>query len=162
MREALAANRLPDEEVLALVRSDLYEPFETPGDYGLPLRRLVRWSKATRPNVSHVAGCDTGAAVRAAKRKGMAIGGTAFGVAWHVTPARGLSGEQWLTLRGMNASLVLVQQRALTLGLTVSTKLCEPTRHRGECAECHAKDVGVSIALEITWGTHRMVREYVL
>jgi hypothetical protein len=139
---------LAEEAVLVLARKHLFEAFESPETFGLMLRDPVRWGKTTRARLHHKATCPRHA--------------DSAGESWHVERAKTITEDQWLASRGMNASLVLVQQRALAVGLTITAILTPPARHHGECEECGATASAVSIGLEIQWGQSMMVREYVL
>ena len=137
---------LADDVIKTVARDELFCPFEHPVGKIDGADNPERWRPARLFHEDH---CTHGSHRNSTVK-----------IPWTVRQATVLTGTQWHARRVMVASVALVHARALELGLNVEVTLGHPMFHAGRCPECGATAGAVSIALEICWGPHRMVREY--
>lgn len=95
-------------------------------------------------------------------------------VHWTTTPAKILTGEQWVRVRHFETQIDQARTRAFEIGVAASgyeesrttrerTVFMSPARdHIGHCRGCGGDAKGVSVQITIVAGCRHMVREYAL
>lgn len=136
-RERFAAGLLPEDELLALARGELYRPFD-----GLP-----RWGKYTLVRVAdirHTPKCE----------------GHDKDVVFESCQAGELSHDEWVAYRALQAARDIA---ALHPWLSSPGAITlEPMGHFATCTACDAEVCRMSAKVIVKWAGRELVREYVL
>lgn len=131
-------NLLPVEEGLNVVRRFLFGAFESVGH--CPRDLFPRWERVA---VKHASGCKGAKA------------------AYKAEIAEELGAAPWLIRTEMERRIVYLNDHVIPqLGMEAHGRTLPARIHRGWCAKCKRAAEGLSIAVEITWGEHALVREY--
>lgn len=81
---------------------------------------------------------------------------------WTVDPAEIMTGNEWLAMRSLLASLSMIRRRIDEYGLRAEVKALPAKLHSGACKTCGGNARGISVPVQISWGPHKMVREFAL
>jgi hypothetical protein len=135
------AGVLPEDELLALARGELFKLFDVkdvPKGGG-----ILRWQMLKPDDVRHERDC------RAVKA-----------VEFTVTSQVRLRRNEWFALNRITAIAAMASDHAWLKGqpgFTVTTRC-----HLARCAACHAEIDGISALVSVSWAGRTLSREYAL
>lgn len=134
-RERWEAGVLPEPELLALIRDELFAPLEACDllrRKPMQARELHAWSECTRA------------------------------VDWSTTDNPELTGEQWRTWRRVQGAVNEIRSHAW---LEFSPRPCvnaQILQHKGECTRCQRVRLQQSAIVRIEWAGRNLSREHLL
>lgn len=131
-RERYAARLLPEDELLALARAQLFAPFAS----------FRRWEKLLHQDVRHARSCSGGE------------------VTFTTTPPDSLTHDEWSTFKRITTAVDAANAGHLSWhGVTAITTLVE---HVGRCSVCDSEAFGRAVNIRIEWAGRPLSREYML
>jgi len=131
-RERYAARLLPEDELLALARAQLFAPFAS----------FRRWEKLQLQDVRHERTCSGGV------------------VAFATSPPDSLTHDEWSTFKRTLTAIDAANAGHLRWhGVTAEATLVE---HVGRCSVCAAEVFGRAVNIRIEWAGRPLSREYTL
>lgn len=145
-RERWAAGLLPEDELLALARAELFKPLEG----------TRRWRKIEVSHVRH-----RGEACHAQLLGDMTPAIRFESADMNATPAAALSHEQWEAFKVVRDHVVVMQMHEWLRRSGGSAEVqCQI--HRATCTACHQVTERTSAIVRVTWAGRVLVREYAL
>jgi hypothetical protein len=145
-RERWAANALPDDELLALVRAELFRPFDG----------VRRWTMILPGQTRHAPECPNwpnGAIRKAVEADYWFEGGTA--------PAPALSHDEWESIKQLRERAERASDHAWVRASGGAFTVA-PRWHQATCRRCGEITKRNSAAITVTWAGRVLVREYSL
>jgi hypothetical protein len=133
-RERFAAGLLPEDEMLGLVRFELFKPFAS----------FRRWEKLEHQDLRHERGilCPT------------------YGVVYETREPSVLTHDEWSIFKKITTAMRAANIGPLSEhDVTASASLVE---HVGHCNTCGAEAFGRSVNIRIEWAGRPLSREYTL
>lgn len=140
-QERYAAGFLPEDELLALARAELFKPFDG----------FKRWAKDTRlqaKDVRHDKTCEEHGAPTSAEP-----------IVFETCQAIELSHDEWKIYRSIGEARDTADRHDW---LAPGSVTIEPLAHFATCSVCQAEAVRMSTKVTVAWAGRRLVREYVL
>jgi hypothetical protein len=144
-QERFAAGLLPEDELLALARAELFKPFETLAQHG-----VKRWGKDTKVRPSEIRHDSRG---RCDMRHESEI-------TYETCQAGELTHDEWEVYRLVMTARDEAAKHpwlASTAAVTI-----EPLAHFATCTACQAEASRMSVKATIKWAGRELVREYLL
>lgn len=145
-QERYAAGLLPEDELLAIARTELFKPFELLAQQG-----VKRWNKDTRVRLNeirHERSCE--------ERNDTSPEAILF----ESCQAGELTHGEWETYR------IFQKHRDIAAAhpwlATVNGVVLEPIAHFATCSVCQAEASRMSVKVTVHWAGRALVREYVL
>jgi hypothetical protein len=146
-QERFAAGMLPEDELLALARAELFKPFEL-----LAMDGVKRWGKDTKVKISeirHERTCE--------EREDASPQAILF----ETCQAGELKHGEWETYRRFQTTRDIAAEHPW-LARVARGVLLEPLAHFATCSVCQAEASRMSVKVTIHWAGRELVREYVL
>lgn len=145
-RERWLANVLPDDELLALARAELFKPLDG----------VKRWRKIEVSHVRH----------RGEKCHAMLLGDMTPAIKFETVdptkqPASGISHEEWRAFKVIRDGVVIMQMHEWLRRSGGSVEVQCQT-HRATCTACRQVTERTSAIVRVTWAGRTLVREYAL
>ncbi len=140
-RERFAAGLLPEDELLALARAELFKPFN----------HLPRWGKDTKVmpgEIRHRRNCE--------ERNDRT---SPEPIVFETAQAAELSHQEWVAYREVQKARDLAAHHPW---LDSAAVLIEPLMHFATCTVCQGEASRASAKITIHWAGRDLVREYVL
>lgn len=145
-RERWLANILPEDELLALARAELFKPLED----------VKRWRKIEVSHVRH----------RGEKCHADLLGDMTPAIKFETVdpakqPASGISHDEWRTFKKIRDGVEVMQMHEWLRRSGGQVEIrCQ--MHRAECTACRQVTVRNSAVVRVTWAGRVLVREYAL
>ena len=137
-RERYAAGMLPEDELLALARGELFKPFDG----------FKRWGKDTKVRAFDI------------RHRSPCVLTRESDINFEVTQAGELTHDEWVVYKQIGEARDYASRHAWLAG--ISSVVIEPLAHFATCPACDAESTRMSAKVTIEWAGRKLVREYVL
>jgi hypothetical protein len=138
------ASSLGEEEILQLVRAQLFKPFD----------RFARWQKITAKEIRHTQGCPPPARVADLARFETCE-----------LDEKSLNQYGWETLAEIRAAGEIAKDHhwlVRSSGMSCGLIVIEPLTHWASCPSCNAEVSRNSVKVSMVWADRTLTREYAL
>jgi hypothetical protein len=142
---------LGEEEILQLVRAQLFKPFD----------QFSRWQKINPKEVHHTDRCAGWAVGRGSRD----VADEFISFETSQLDEKSMNQYAWETLAAIRAAADIAKDHhwlTRSAGLSCGIVLVEPVTHRAFCRSCHAETARSSAKVSMVWGDRTLTREYAL